>query len=104
MASCSVRWPAPSVGMLDSTWPDGVDLLSTLLFLALVLVAPALGYVFMVVDYRAYLRSLRRYVEWLISRIPNRAVLMRHRTFSSGLTLLLESNISHQDSTRTSYA
>jgi hypothetical protein len=46
--------------MLDSTWPDGVDLLSTLLFLALALIAPALGYVFMVVDYRAYLRSLRR--------------------------------------------
>jgi hypothetical protein len=46
--------------MLDSTWPDGVDLASTLAFLALALLAPALGYVFMVADYRAYVRSLRR--------------------------------------------
>jgi hypothetical protein len=46
--------------MFDSTWPDGVDLVSTALFISLALLAPALGYVFMVVDYRAYVRSLRR--------------------------------------------
>ena len=46
--------------MIDSTWPDGFDLLTTVLFVAIVVAAPALGYFFMVVDYRAYLRSLRR--------------------------------------------
>jgi len=46
--------------MSDSNWPDGIDLISTILFFAVALLAPALGYVFMVVDYRAYLRSLRR--------------------------------------------
>lgn len=43
-----------------SVWPDTIDVLSfTVVFLVLV-VAPLLGYFFMVLDYRAYLRSLRR--------------------------------------------
>jgi len=46
--------------MPDEAWPDAVDL-TALLYLAVVLLGlPALGYVFAVLDYRAYLRSLRR--------------------------------------------
>ncbi len=41
-------------------WPDGIDWPVTFGYLALVVALPALGYFFMVLDYRAYLRSLRR--------------------------------------------
>jgi hypothetical protein len=41
-------------------WPNGVDLAATVTFLAVALLVPIAGYVFMVLDFRAYLRSLRR--------------------------------------------
>ena len=41
-------------------WPDAVDLTATVLFLAAVFLVPAVGYAYMVVDFRAYLRSLKR--------------------------------------------
>ncbi len=41
-------------------WPDGWDGLATAGFLLLALGLPALGYVMLVADVRAYLRSLRR--------------------------------------------
>lgn len=41
-------------------WPDGLDLAATLAFFALAIGLPALGYAWMVLDVRAYLRSLRR--------------------------------------------
>jgi hypothetical protein len=41
-------------------WPDGIDWPVTLGYLALIVMLPAVGYFFMVLDYRAYLRSLRR--------------------------------------------
>ena len=47
-------FPAPH------SWPNGVDLVATGLFLTAVLLVPAAGYVFMVLDFRAYLRSLHR--------------------------------------------
>lgn len=47
--------------MLDvPSWPNSVDLVVTIVFLALVVLVPAAGYVFMVLDFRAYLRSLKR--------------------------------------------
>jgi hypothetical protein len=42
------------------SWPDGVDWAAILWYLAIAFGVPILGYVFMVLDYRAYLRSLRR--------------------------------------------
>lgn len=42
------------------TWPDSIDLVATAIFFAAVVMLPAVGYVFMVLDFRAYLRSLRR--------------------------------------------
>lgn len=45
---------------LDPNWPDAVDLLGLALFAAFAVGVPALGYVFMALDIRRYLRSLRR--------------------------------------------
>lgn len=42
------------------SWPDGVDLAALALFGLLAVGLPALGYVFMALDIRRYLRSLRR--------------------------------------------
>ena len=41
-------------------WPDGIDWSVTLTYLALAFGLPILGYICMVLDIRAYLRSLRR--------------------------------------------
>lgn len=41
-------------------WPDAIDWPVTLAYLALIISLPALGYVCMALDVRAYLRSLRR--------------------------------------------
>ena len=46
--------------MSSDTWPNSIDLFAILLFLAAVVLVPAAGYVFMVLDIRAYLRSLKR--------------------------------------------
>ncbi len=45
---------------MSRTWPDSVDSLAVVGFLTLVFLVPALGYFFMVADFRAYLRSLKR--------------------------------------------
>jgi hypothetical protein len=39
---------------------DPVNLFATVLFLAVIILVPLAGYVFMVLDFRAYLRSLKR--------------------------------------------
>lgn len=41
-------------------WPNGIDLTALAFYFSIVVGLPALGYFFMVLDYRAYLRSLRR--------------------------------------------
>ncbi len=41
-------------------WPDGIDSAAILWYLAIAFGVPVLGYICMVLDYRAYLRSLRR--------------------------------------------
>ncbi len=41
-------------------WPDGIDASLTVTVLALMFGIPLLGYVAMVIDFRRYLRSLRR--------------------------------------------
>src|SRR5262245_58235311 len=45
---------------MDPTWPDGIDLAVTVSYVALTLGLAIAGYVCMVLDFRAYLRSLRR--------------------------------------------
>jgi len=44
----------------QETWPAGVDWWAIVLFFGFVVAAPALGYWFMLLDIRAYLRALRR--------------------------------------------
>jgi hypothetical protein len=41
-------------------WPNSLDLAITIAFLSLAFLLPALGFVFMALDLRTYLRSLRR--------------------------------------------
>lgn len=41
-------------------WPNRVDTLATVAFLAVAMLLPAIGYVFLAIDLRTYLRSLRR--------------------------------------------
>jgi len=50
----------PSAAAQD--WPQPIDLVALVLLFALAILLPALGYVFMFLDYRAYLRSLRRFL------------------------------------------
>jgi hypothetical protein len=51
-----------STSVVDSarTWPDVFDGLGLAMFLGIAVGLPALGYVFMVLDFRRWLRSLRR--------------------------------------------
>ena len=42
------------------TWPDTLDVLALVGMLSFFFLVPALGYFFMVADFRAYLRSLKR--------------------------------------------
>jgi hypothetical protein len=42
------------------TWPDTLDIVALVAILSFFFVVPALGYFFMVADFRAYLRSLKR--------------------------------------------
>jgi hypothetical protein len=45
---------------ISPPWPDGVDWSAIALYLCVLVGLPVLGYVCMVLDFRAYLRSLRR--------------------------------------------
>ena len=46
--------------LIAKTWPDQIDAVVTVGYLLLVFSLPALGYLAVVLDIRAYLRSLRR--------------------------------------------
>lgn len=48
------------MGPEPAGWPDSLDSVITLAFLALVVLLPAAGYLLMAADIGAYLRSLRR--------------------------------------------
>jgi len=49
-------------------WPDPLDAVAVIAFFAAVIVLPAMGYVFAVVDFRRYLRSLRRAISTIVYR------------------------------------
>ena len=53
-----------------TNWPDGVDATITTFFLALALGVPIAGYVLMALDFRAYLRSLRRALAVVADWVP----------------------------------
>ena len=52
-------------------WPDGVDGAILLVYLAVILGIPALGYVVMYLDIRRYLRSLRRAMVFVAHSVQN---------------------------------
>lgn len=52
-------------------WPDSIDTTVTAAFLLAVLGIVFSGYVFMVLDYRAYLRSLHRALVKVINYLPH---------------------------------
>jgi hypothetical protein len=52
-------------------WPDRFDATITTLFLAAIVGTMVLGYVFMVLDYRAYVRSLRRALVRVVNYLPH---------------------------------
>lgn len=52
-------------------WPDSLDSMVTILFAVGLVVTIVLGYVFMVLDYRAYLRSLRRALVLVANYLPH---------------------------------
>lgn len=83
--------PAPpliSALTLAADWPDGIDASVTAFYLALLFGIPMLGYVFMVLDFRRYLRSLRRalvVVSQVVPVMPYWSLLQRPaclRTFN----------------------
>lgn len=51
-------------------WPDGLDSALIVSYLVLIVSMPLLGYVFMVMDIRRYLRSLRRALVRVTNVIP----------------------------------
>lgn len=61
-------------------WPDGIDASITASYLAVILGIPILGYVMMVLDFRRYLRSLRRalvVVSNVVTAVPYWALFER---------------------------
>jgi len=59
-----------SLVLLAKTWPDGIDALLTGTYLLVIFGLPLLGYVFMYLDYRRYLRSLRRAMVFVAKVAP----------------------------------
>ena len=53
-----------------TNWPDGIDRSIVFLYLGLIAGLPILGYFCMVLDFRAYLRSLRRALVVIQRSIP----------------------------------
>ena len=66
--------------LATDAWPDSLDSLTVAMFLVAVVVVPALGYVFMLLDFRAYLRSLRRALVRVVYYVPELPQWAQHET------------------------
>jgi hypothetical protein len=60
-----------SLSSRPGTWPDGIDTSLIVICLVVMLGVPFLGYVLMVIDFRRWLRSLRRALMVVSQYIPN---------------------------------
>jgi hypothetical protein len=73
------------------SWPDGIDGTVTIAYLAIAFGLVALGYLCMVLDFRAYLRSLRRALVVISNYRPDLPELVRRDAsrciLALGLTL-----------------
>lgn len=88
MLHCS---PLSAAILLANGWPDGVDATALAGYTALAFGLPLLGYLFMVLDFRAYLRSLRRALVVARRYLPELPEWVRKETprclLALGLTL-----------------
>ena len=66
--------------LATDAWPDSLDSLAVAMFMIAAVVAPALGYTFMVLDFRAYLRSLRRALVRVAYYVPELPQWAQHET------------------------
>jgi len=80
-----------------SHWPTGLDALATTLFFALVTLTPAVGYLFMAKDFRAYLRSLRRALMCVRNYLPDIPQWARRETPGCLLALGLQLPCSEEE-------
>ena len=71
---------SPFILLASDAWPNSLDSLAVALFVAAAVVAPALGYAFMVLDFRAYLRSLRRALMRVAFYVPELPQWAQHET------------------------
>jgi hypothetical protein len=66
---------------ITHTWPDSLDSAATVAFLIAAIALPALGYILAYIDFRRYLRTLRRAIstivyrdmgtpEWALPKVP----------------------------------
>src|SRR3989337_1337871 len=89
MFSCQ---PSPSIPVFFAyVWPDGIDAVAVAYYAGLAFGLPLLGYVVMVLDFRAYLRSLRRALVVVRRYMPELPEWVRKETprclLALGLTL-----------------
>ncbi len=61
-------------------WPDSLDSLAVAMFVIAAVGAPAVGYTFMVLDFQAYLRSLRRALVRVAYYVPELPQWVQHET------------------------
>ena len=61
-------------------WPDAIDFTAMLGFFVLLVAVPVLGYVFMVIDIRAYLRALRGVLVRVVYHFPELPAWARYHT------------------------
>ncbi len=63
----------------ERQWPDSLDGLVIIIFLALIVIAPAVGYWLMIIDIRAYLRALRGMLVVVKDHLPHFTPYWAHR-------------------------
>jgi hypothetical protein len=61
-------------------WPDSIDATAVTVFFALALALPVLGYVLVAIDFRRYLRSLRRAISCIVYRDTGTPDWVQERT------------------------
>ena len=61
-------------------WPDKLDLFATITFVAIAVTLPSLGYMYMVADFRAYLKTLNRMLVRVRDYLPHIPAWARHET------------------------
>ena len=68
------------IAPLFAVWPNRLDVFATVVFLVLIATIPLLGYVFMVADFRAYLKTLNRMLVRIREYLPHLPAWARHET------------------------